>query len=1184
LSEDKPRLTEEQERALQDIEASLCLVAGAGSGKTLVLVERLVRILEQKKAHIGQVVAITFTERAARQLKERVRRVIEERVASSGPEERPYWRRQRLELEGSRIGTIHSFCASLLRERSFEAKVPPDFSILEDAPCRLAFRKCIDEVLRRKMREGERRTLHLAEELGFWRLRRHLERLFQKRIIADEAARRFAGKSPDEVIEVWRKALEREKVEILTGLIRHPAWRGAIETLERYEGPAGDAREIMRRTVLKLDHLLCEAKNPAEMRRTWQEIAPRLNRRGGSAKKWGAGAYKSVGDALATIKTFRDRARDVLELEIGEGEKRASSLMGEFLSLYGDVRSDYEARKAELGLLDFDDLLTRTRDLLKESPEALRYIRERTRFLLVDEFQDCSPVEGEIFSLICAPGGRLERFFAVGDDRQSIYRFRGADVSVFNRLRAEMESSGRVQVLERNFRSTPALVTFLNKLFGSIMGREVPAEDYVSRYEDQRAHRKEALERTGEIVVFAPPEAPMEEARSAEASWIAWRIQRMVSKGERLVFEKPGEPPRAVSYKDVALLLRSFSNIGIYERAFQEQGIPYYLISGNGFYARPEIGDILNFLKVLDSPLEVRSLTGLLRSPFFSISDSALYALARAGLLSRFFEDSIEAPLLPEEERQRVILARETLCRLRFLKDNLAFDRLLREIISSTSYDEFLLTQFMGERRLFNLEKLIERARTFWQTRLFSFSDFVSSVAEFVSIETAESEVPVLEEEADAVKIMTVHKAKGLEFPVVFLADTARKPNHSAEVIHPDFGVSLPPRPFQADKRKSVPDRLLAVRSKREEEAEEKRVFYVAASRARDYLVISAALPAREGYAGSWLSQLEAAISKKVDSDAGTISFGDFEISLQKIDKHPRHSRRKPAKSFAERYGSQISEGKKIPAKAQSQVERLLRLASPIALDLSLKRHFTATELNDYWACPRHYFLRHILSFPESLTAGNRQRRSLLFGNLIHKAIEAWDGADSSLDACLERASREVYPMAGSAVLLEARKLLSLFRESDIFEVLRTARNDYREVSFSVLFNGVILEGKMDRLLEDQKGELLVVDFKSDPLQPRAARKHSSRYLPQLRVYLAACERLFGRPPSRLILHYLRTGQTLDLLESEPPGKMKRSLASMIDKIRSGEFPRSQSHENCPMKRFCDLLKEDCITRLLQEV
>jgi ATP-dependent helicase/nuclease subunit A len=615
-----------------------------------------------------------------------------------------------------------------------------------------------------------------------------------------------------------------------------PAIARCLDLLRRHPPRPGEMAEKVRTLLTELPRL-ADAPD-LETAVTNLIEAAKVGRIG--AKAWPDPAvYEPIKKAL---EDFRDDLRG-RKLEgfaaAPEGLEDAARVGARFLRVAAEAAAVYRARKRGHGVVDFHDLLLLTRDLLRDRADVRARLQGRYRFLLLDELQDTDPVQMELIGHLCGAGLTAGKLFTVGDTNQSIYLFRGADVHLFQGLRRQVPHEGR-QGLTVNFRSQPAVLDFANALLGHRL----------TEYEPLIAHHPQV--NPGPCVEFLwtprPGKVGVTEARTLEAETIARRVARMV-KGESLAVDREVEPHtlRPVRPGDVVLLFRAMSNVHLYEAALRRHGLDYYLVGGRAFFAQQEIYDLLNLLRALGNPQDSVSLAGTLRSPFCCLSDEALFVLGRHpdGLWAGLLDDSREAQA-PADQRERIDRARRHLRRWRGLKDRLPITRLLGAAFADSGFDAATQFEPLGDRKLANLWKLLDLARAFDRTGLFGLAEFIDRLGDFVRRQPREEQAATQPENADVVRLMTIHQAKGLEFPVVVLPDLAAATGGAARpVAEWDANLGCVARPPADEETPPFPDfswKLRQTRAELEEWREDLRILYVACTRARDYLVLSASL------------------------------------------------------------------------------------------------------------------------------------------------------------------------------------------------------------------------------------------------------------------------------------------------------------------------------------------------------
>ncbi|MFP5262345.1 MAG: UvrD-helicase domain-containing protein [Blastocatellia bacterium] len=900
--------TTSQREAIETRGRRVIVSAGAGSGKTRVLVERFLRLLEENTDwRVSDVVAVTFTEKAAREMVSRIRREVRSRIERSrSAAERERWRRHRNGLDSARVGTIHSLCASILRSHPAEACLDPAFEVIEEFEATVLLEQAIQGAINDAARAGSQQysipsSLRRPVTQGgpadvveiFAYMSPHdVQQAIRSLVAQGERARRAMSKLPNntagEILTFWRETLDRLRSEAARALIERDSWQSDSQTISRLAAiDSSDKREQCRAQVASLLASLSSEEGRAEAggpARALLDIAACINLQGGSKKKWASEQdFIAVKESLSRMREAV-RGEKLLALELNEMDGIAAQVTARLAWLYERARERFAALKRERAALDFNDLEEITERMLSSHKEVrARYTdpeRGLLRALMVDEFQDTSPIQKRILWMI-AP--RSDELFIIGDSKQSIYRFRGADVAVFQDARAEVRAGGGREVgIDTCFRTHERLVGFVNHIFPSLFTREtrydIPYEAMTAGHPP--AHDEAAVEIH---VVSQGKEAATRLAaydlRRAEAALIARRIQEIVGLGRAMVCEKEG-PARPARHEDFAILFQASTHFEIYEQALADAGIPYVTVAGRGFYDRQEITDVMNLLAFLVSPNDSLRLAAALRSPMFGLSDETLFGLRheRRTLWKSLCDEGLEHA---GDQAEAVAFARETLKRLRAIAGRESAARIITAGVEETGYLATLMALPHGERRRANVEKYIEQAHALPSITL---SELVGRTADLRFMEVREGEATV--EEAGAVRLMTVHKSKGLEFPIVWLADASSRGGRDKDRVaaHPDYGVSVN---VESDIIEGAGESLRAASFemlRRVEEsmdrAEKKRLLYVAATRAKDHLIISGAAGCGRGPGDNWLGRVLTALGVDETESCDSVDYPNGSVTL----------------------------------------------------------------------------------------------------------------------------------------------------------------------------------------------------------------------------------------------------------------------------------------------------------------
>jgi ATP-dependent exoDNAse (exonuclease V) beta subunit len=816
--------------------------AAAGTGKTTALVGRIVGLIRSGRGTLAQTVAVTFTEKAAGEMKLRLRLEIEKARADATSEERARLNRALEELELARIGTIHAFCGDLLSERPIEAGVDPVFTMLDDEEAAALADQAFERWLQRILAgppEGPRRIL-----------------------------RRRSGLDPPQ--ELLRTAMHtlREHRDFPRPWRRDPFDRNsAIDALMR---SLADVAELGRESSRSDDWL---ARNLAEIARFVRE-ATRLevvrgrdydgleaelrelarNRR--RFRGWGYKGWPNTtfGDLTRDeVLTRRDAVRADLEAFIASSEADLAPLLHEALQ---DAIADYELLKSKSGCLDFLDLLIKARDLVRDNAGVRRELQSRFSHFFIDEFQDTDPLQAEILLLLAADDPSVTdwravrlvpgKLFLVGDPKQSIYRFRRADVTLYEDIKRRLLAvDAEVLHLTTSFRAPPSIQRLVNDAFAPAIAADPEASGYVAL----EPSRPEIGGRP--TIVALPVPKPYgdygniidsrinESFPGAVGAFVDWLINES---GWTVEEERRQVPIRP---RHIAILFRRFrffrSDVTRpYVRALEARRIPHVLVGGRSFHDREEVMALRNAITAIEWPDDELKVFATLRGPFFALSDEALLAFRQqingdGTVTIRHLNPAraVDRAALDPASAE-VADALDLLRRLHAGRNSRPIAETVTMLLQAVRAHAGIALWQNGEQALANCQRLIDMARHF-ERRASSFRAFVESVEE--EAEHGEvNEAPIVEEGTEGVRVMTVYKAKGLEFPVVILADptcplTREQPNR-----HIDAARSLWLEPLCG--ATPIELREASDLEMKRDRAEAIRVAYVAATRARDLMIV----------------------------------------------------------------------------------------------------------------------------------------------------------------------------------------------------------------------------------------------------------------------------------------------------------------------------------------------------------
>ena len=1165
MAEFKP--TPSQKLAIEDRGGELLVSAAAGSGKTRVLTERLMRWITEGDAprSIDNFLIITFSTAAAAELRSRISEELSARAAADPGSKR--LRRESALVRRAQIGTIHSFCSALLREYAGRAGIAPDFAIADEDRARELRRLSLETVLEAAYAEAEPGFIQLADTVGAGTDDRRLEslvlelhgKLQSHARPGDWAARQselFETGAEDAADTPWgRELLESAADELLW-------WAGEFDELVRsLAGFEKMGKAYVPSFSETASSLRGAAKRAAEgwdaLREALPIAFPRLGSlRGGGEDPELAERAKARREACKKAAKRIEKGFTLPSEQLLRDMRATAPAMRALLKLVGDFDAEYTRRKRRRSLLDFADLEHLAARLLTEpdgSPtETAREVSRRYAEVMVDEYQDVSLVQDMIIRAVSDSGRRL---FMVGDVKQSIYRFRLADPTIFLKKyesyadAPQPEGVPRRVFLRESFRSRGEVVDAVNAVFGCLMSKGLGEMEY-----DERARLRAGLEYPGvvpvpELVAVPLPGADEDEERpdkiEVEAAYAARMMRRLVETGAKI---SEGSALRPLGYGDIAVLLRSVNVSGpVWRRVLAREGVPVEAGQSGGFFEAPEVAVILSLLAVIDNPRQDVALISVLRSELFGFTNDELTEIRLMSGEGDFYAAlSARAEV---SEKARAFL--DTLARLRDFARDSELATLIWEIYESLGCMALCSAMRDGEGRRARLLRLFELARSFETTGwrgLRRFLDWLRSMRE-------RGEEPAFPDEdgGGAVRIMSIHRSKGLEFPVVFIGDTARQFNRSdlrgSVLVHPELGLG--PKFTDAARGIEYPTlarRAVANRLERELLSEELRLLYVAMTRARERLFITCAMADPQ----KTMDKLAPAAQEHIPAQAllpmrsmaewlicAALGTGGRALTL----------------SIG---GDEEGAPRRVTPAAQPEPERTGEEASPVDFDAllawryphsgaeTLPSKLTATELKSLAgpdAESAELLPRAVRTFRRpDIALAARRLTAAERGTATHLALRYLElGALTTPEAAREAVDR--LAAAGKLSAREAAAVdaagLCRFALSPLGRRITAAPRVLREFPFALLcpaerfFPGaqgeeLLLQGVVDCCLIEPDGAV-IVDYKTDRIAPEAAPERAKRYAAQLETYAWAVSRITGLAVKAKIVYFLQPGEAVEL-------------------------------------------------------
>ena len=1225
------QLTPSQSKSLST-ERHLAITANAGSGKTRVLVKRYVDLFEKyPDLTTRNVAAITFTENAAAELRSRIIKEVTERLdpkAGTDPSKCARLRELRDSLPSAFIGTIHGFASRLLRAYPVEANIDASFIIVTGADQRLLAEDTIGRVFYSALEESyqqpaENPTLHLFRTLGRYTVTNLVRALLSNRMRTAKVRNNLLSKNNTEILAFWREEFERvlhlvissETKDILnrtTGYLKSGKWgTEVLESIQTYLTSVTFFESVTAFTNVA-NALIIKAgtlrANVIDLK-----IAPQIV----------VDDIQTLIDSVLPIRTLLN-ACPKSEEEYISGHTEYIALLRTLFELYDQVLLEYLSTKNEYGLLDFDDLIEKLIGLLSNT-ELRAEISREFRFLMIDEFQDTDEAQFEIARLLSDSFGPSNNVAIVGDPKQTIYTFRNADAEVFSQtLRAIKEQSlsdaavkesiahafspdeerGAITLAE-SFRMTRAPLAAINSLFRDLMhDADSPYSELVEGRESKKQGTVEwicpPVLKKGSYEESNPNDdeaAPDLDDESSETALIARYIQNIVKTNSSTYQIENDSEPRNPAYDDIAILLRSRGSLRSLERSLNEARIPFIVSKGSGFFEQQEILDITSYLKFLASPSNDVALAAILRSPFFAIWDSELFQIAHHESKHRRatenpwsflqqFQSYAERNGVPhllraiKQLRENITLAGRTSTAL-----------LVEKIYAETGIFASLQVGPQPEQKIANLEKFLAQARTADQSGFSGLFDFVERIKYLSDSEEQESQADVSGDRG-AVRIMTVHAAKGLEFPIVILPFLKKKFNFDHQhLLDKKLGlqIRLPdnqPQPLIAE--------LIHRHSHDSTIAEEKRILYVAMTRARDHLILSCTMPEKPK-TDSWLAWICESFGVPESGKALELRelVSRYDATTQSIRSEPFRFEIPLIRSLSD-----------IPVLPQLTIEKPASITptfylAPLEVHQPVGR-FSATQLLRFVECPTKYHLTYVLGMPEEPKLAydlepdehSERVRGTLLGQIVHGVMEKVDRFashgildeslfDQELSTVFD--SLEMTDVKERAMYLRAiREHVSIFLKSPIAQEIRSGIHIRTEFPIQTLLpSGDTLYGIIDRLFQDTNGTWTILDYKTEA-NPNSKNIDRYRFQRQFYAYLVH----LMNPSSqtiRCILFFTANGEIIEFLFTRSDFiQFSNECASLIEQIRMQEnipdltlLPRNIDH--CPECRFFDQAANECI-------
>lgn len=1026
-------------RARQDHETSFVLEAGAGTGKTTLLIDRIEALLTSGHAELDQIAAVTYTENAAGTLKLRLRDRLE-RVRSLSPAPaRDAAERALAALERAAIATLHSFCMAMLQERPLECGVVPGFRVIDESESDLLFAEVWDEWLGAQLTRGDDTVLAALDNGIPLSGRSEYEDATSLRGLARRLVR--------------QRDLEPLLAEIAEDPVR---WRAALvaradraRVLRDGASDADPLASAMAALAALADSVGELEGEPLAVRLlTLGDVVRKVTVRSGDKGRWTREAD------LAEAREIVGWAREAFASWTAA---RSAALHGRLVRALRGLVALYEAKKSELGVLDFLDLLVKARDALRRRESLRSYFARRYPFLIVDEFQDTDPLQVQVAELLTA--GRPGALTVVGDPKQSIYRFRRADVRLFAQVTREAaDRHGRAVLrLTQNFRSRPAILRFVNRVFGEL----IQASDEMAQPPYDPIAPPPGLCEAPSVIALRYP-ARDENLLRSEAPAIVQFLQQ-VDQGAYEIRDPADGRARPSRLGDVMVLARRLTQAQYLEDALEAAGMRFVVEGGKSFFDRQEVHEVLAVLRAVDDPADRTALVAALRSSFFGIGDRDIACYALDGGWLR-----IGAADMEKAGAVALAPALELLDSLHKQRRKQSPAALLEQLYDDTRILAALTGTRRGLAQIANLEKVVSMARQAESLGALTLRGFCDLLETRLSERSDEPDLPSTRPgDAQTVRLMTIHKAKGLEAPIVVLYDGTdnARPIINSVPLWEENRIAI------GFRRGCQPPGWEAIRNADEQRAraELTRLLYVACTRARDLLVIP--VPPEGVLSGDFWKPLVQRLPDRSDDDVCVL---DAEtLALPEV--------RGPAIDLRELAN----------AEGGDAIATRWEAARRAVLEAAAVRPFvpiSATRAAAREAPPA-----------VEVRAGSEGRA---FGALVHRIME-WLPLDAPQGAmAMAEALAPSFGLDGAAAARAAQSVARALA-LPVMDRARRATNLYRELPVWLPQEGELIEGVIDLVFEED-GAFILVDYKTDGTPEDRALDQAAHHAPQLRLYARA--------------------------------------------------------------------------------
>ncbi len=1114
-------LTEQQQQAVDLVDRNVLVSAGAGSGKTHVLVERYVEILRRyPDCTLANIIAVTFTRKAAAEMRSRLKARF---LTLSQEEADGRWLNCLAEVDGARIGTIHSLCESILKSHPADCGIDPQFEVLDE----LTQNELLQDSIERALKEvielygaasaPESVCEHdVLQEFSIDEVKKILNRLLKGSMQFKQSMKAFDSLTIAGMRTTAERVLLDMQSSALSGLSTNREFNSSFDYV-RMNSMADAANKLnpVRETLLNLCQQLFADDSVAAR---WQAFMAVSTLTIGNI----GGTKPDAKDLRKALMTCREQAKQIvgkIPATLNQEDERGFVLTLGIIQLFERSLAVYEEHKRELTTVDYNDLISLACACLeKEGSQSRGYFNDKLQALLVDEFQDTNDMQATLLSLLA---GDKTRVFLIGDDKQSIYKFQGADVATFNKWKSlfknetsSLSGSSLVTKLTRSFRSHPEVVFFVNSVFDHLLDADPEVVPYVAAFEALEPARQAdlsitaAAEQSATAVEVLMLDLDIEEDTRGltpafyEAHQVGHWLKKKVEGGYKIAAKNGGVRP--ITYGDCAVLVVRNGDFASFEAMFAQLDIPYVTFGGSGFLRRQEVADFENLFRFLDNPKDSHSLLAVLRSPFCSITDDLLHRVVTHHPSQPLWTAIANVVRAREPGVEALSLAVRQLRNLMEYAALLPLGELVQKVIDDTHYDLAMLAAPDGKQRSRNVWKMAHLAS---EHEHLSCGEFARRLALMREFGMRESEAPL--DSADAVKLMTVHASKGLEFPVVALPCLGGQLLRNADrlVYHSSYGVAFNSTRLD-DQDKPAWYQVASHLDRQMEREEKKRLLYVAMTRARDNLGIFLSAPFRksESYR-QWIMQVLG-----LDRDDAVRPGPDDCVGLTITSR---------SDGEVAPYSFSLAAGIEVPQRSADEPNTI---AIPGEGDASLQSLFGLEQSQTSGEDPKvNEQGRSRVTPRDGVPPSEGIVTAASLGTFFHSLMENLPPSGRKVDRAwiadiaFTQGAMVAHSDLLSRLVDEGERLLSVYYESRLYGLLSQSQQRRHELPYLIDTAAGFSEAgpdirprRPDLIFQDAEGDWHLVDYKTDHFAAKDVETQARKHREQIKTYVADLRKLTG--------------------------------------------------------------------------